>query len=115
MKNSIPKYESDLLRDNADCLLLFLINENWEAYGYQLIKEIENRSKGYFQFREGTVYPDLHQLESDGFIQGKWRELPNGQERRYYTITEKGKQALDKKMAAWRGFTTAVDLVFKPT
>lgn len=114
MKNDVPKYEPDILRGNADCLLLFLINEDGQAYGYQLIKEIERRSKGYFQFREGTVYPALHRLEKEGLIQGQWRQLPSGQERRYYAITDKGKQALDEKMAAWRGFTTAVDLIFKP-
>jgi len=114
MKGKAPEYASDLLRGNTDVLLLFLIEER-HTYGYQLIKEIERRSQNYFQFKEGTVYPALHRLENDGLIQGEWQELPNKQERRYYRITEKGRQVLREKMAAWQVFTTAVNLVFNPT
>ena len=112
MKGNAP-YGADLLRGNTDILLLFLIEEH-PTYGYELIKEIEKRSNNYFQFKEGTVYPALHRLESDGLIQGEWQELPNKQERRYYRITEKGRQVLSEKVAAWQGFTTAVNLVFNP-
>ena len=114
MKGKSPEYASDLLRGNTDVLLLFLIEER-HTYGYQLIKEIERRSQNYFQFKEGTVYPALHRLENDGLIQGEWQELPNKQERRYYRITEKGRQVLREKMTAWQVFTTAVNLVFNPT
>ena len=112
MKGNTP-YAADLLRGNTDILLLFLIEEN-PTYGYELIKEIEKRSNNYFQFKEGTVSPALHRLESDGLIQGEWQELPNKQERRYYRITEKGQQVLRERVAAWQGFTTAVNLVFNP-
>lgn len=115
MKNRLSKYEADLLRGNTDCLLLFLIEEQQFTYGYQLIKEIEKRSEGYFRFKEGTVYPALHRLENEGLIQGEWQELPNRQRRRYYRITEKGKQALRERLTAWQGFTTAVNFVFNPT
>ncbi len=113
MQGNFPNYAPDLLRGNTDVLLLFLIEEHL-TYGYQLIKEIEKRSQNYFQFKEGTVYPALHRLENDGLIQGEWQELPSKQERRYYRITEKGRQALREKMAAWQGFTSAVNLVFNP-
>jgi PadR family transcriptional regulator PadR len=115
MQGNLPKHEADLLRGNTDCLLLFLIKEEQYTYGYRLIKEIEKRSEGYFRVKEGTVYPALHRLENEGLIQGEWQELPNGQERRYYRITQKGKQVLREKMVAWQGFTTAVNLVLKPT
>ena len=109
------KYEADLLRGNTDLLLLFLIREKQYAYGYQLIKEIRKRSEGYFHFKEGTVYPALHRLEDEGLLHGEWQQLPNGQDRRYYHLTEKGNQALSEKMSAWQGFITAVKLVFEPT
>jgi len=115
MRSNLSKYEPDLLRGNTEILLLFLIEEQQYGYGYQLIKQVEKRSEGYFRFREGTVYPALHRLEKEGLIQGEWQELPNGQERRYYHMTEKGKQVLNEKMATWQGFTTAVNLVLKAT
>jgi len=42
-------------------------------YGYQIIKELERRSQGYFKFKEGTLYPALHRLERAGLIVGKWQ------------------------------------------
>ena len=83
-------------------------------YGYQLIKEIGRRSGGYFQFREGTIYPALHRLEKEGLIEGKWKRISSGQERRYYYITELGHQVLNQKRDEWLGFSAAVNLIIEP-
>jgi len=114
MSSSSPAYNPDLLRGNTESMLLFLINEHHYTYGYRLIKEIEERSQGFFRFKEGTVYPALRKLENDGLIQGEWQQLPNGQERRYYRITEKGKEVLKERITMWQNFTSAMNLVFKP-
>jgi PadR family transcriptional regulator, regulatory protein PadR len=115
MEESSRAYDSDLLRGNTDSLLLFLINEQHETYGYRLIKEIEERSGGYFRFKEGTVYPALRKLENDGLVRGEWKKLPNGQERRYYEITDLGRHLLRKKLDMWQSFASAMALVMKPT
>jgi len=107
-------YDSDLLRGNTDSLLLFLINEHGQTYGYRLIKEIEERSQGYFRFKEGTVYPALRKLENDGLIKGEWQKLPNGQERRYYAMTDHGCELLQHKLDMWQSFASAMALVMKP-
>jgi PadR family transcriptional regulator, regulatory protein PadR len=104
-----------ILRGSADGLLLFLINETEQSYGYQIIREIEKRSEGYLRFKEGTVYPALHKLENQGLIYGEWSELPNGQQRRCYRITDKGRNELDERIRAWVGFQNAVNLIFKPS
>ena len=114
MENIQTDYPPDLLRGSTDILLLSLIDEMGSAYGYQMIKEIEKRSQGYFQCKEGTIYPALRKLENDGLTKGDWLELSSGQRRRYYQITPKGQEALAKKIAIWKDFTTAVNLVFKP-
>jgi PadR family transcriptional regulator PadR len=115
MADSPRGYDSDLLRGNTDSLLLFLINEQGETYGYRLIKEIGERSGGYFRFKEGTVYPALRKLENEGLILGEWKKLPNGQERRYYTMTGQGRELLRQKLAMWQSFASAMALVMKPT
>ena len=102
-----------MFRGSTDGLLLFLINEQEMTYGYQIIKEIERRSQGYLRFKEGTIYPALHKLENQGLISGEWIELPNGQQRRCYRITDKGKNALDERLKAWEGFSNALNLIFK--
>lgn len=103
-------YGRELLKGNTNCLLLCLINQQ-PTYGYQIIKELEKRSNGYFRFKEGTLYPALHRMEKEKLIKGKWQMLPNGQQRRYYYITEKGQQALAKRLAEWQDFSTAVRLI----
>ncbi|MGB8706653.1 MAG: helix-turn-helix transcriptional regulator [Dehalococcoidia bacterium] len=107
-------YERELLKGSTDSLLLSLINRH-PTYGYQIIKELEKRSKGYFQFKEGTLYPALHRLEKAGLIQGKWQRLPGGQERRYYYMTPKGQKALAERLVVWQDFSTAVALIVQPT
>ena len=114
MRGNNPGYLPDLLRGNTEALLLFLIEELEATYGYQLIKEIEKRSRGFFQFKEGTVYPALRKLENDGLLRGEWQEMPNGQERRYYRITPRGEEALVKKLAMWLASNPALDAYSTP-
>jgi len=83
-------------------------------YGYQIIKELEKRSQGYFKFKEGTLYPALHRLENAGLITGKWQLLSNGRPRRYYHITAKGRSKVTVEMAQWQDFLTAMNLIMQP-
>lgn len=107
------KYGRELLKGSTDHLILSLIGQE-PVYGYRLIKEIGMRSEGYFQFKESTLYPALHRLERDGLIKGKWEHLTNGQERRYYYLTEAGRRVLSEKRDEWKGFSAAVNLVIEP-
>ena len=69
MEVSKELYRRELLKGSTDTLLLSLLAEE-SMYGYKLVKEMDKRSSGYFQFKEGTLYPALHRLERDGMIQG---------------------------------------------
>jgi DNA-binding PadR family transcriptional regulator len=91
-----------------DSLILSLLARK-PMYGYQLIKETEEKSGGVFKFREGTLYPALHRLERAKFIQGKWQVLPKGQQRKYYFITEKGLRALGQRKSEWLKFSSALN------
>ncbi len=104
----------ELLKGSIDSLLLSLMEEH-PMYGYQIIKELEKRSQGYFRFKEGTLYPALHRLETAGLVNGKWELLPNGRQRRYYYITDKGRRSLATRMSEWREFFTAVNLIIQPS
>ncbi len=106
-------YGRELLKGSTDPILLCMISKK-PMYGYQIIKDLDLMSKGYFQFKEGTLYPALHRLEKAGLIRGKWEKLNNGQVRRYYSITEKGLRALEERMETWRSFSAAINLVIQP-
>ena len=105
-------YERELLKGSTDSLVLSVISDS-PTYGYELIRELERRSSGYFHFREGTLYPALHRMEKNGLIQGRWQTLPGGQERRYYYITPKGTEALSRKRTTWSDFAAAVRSVLE--
>ena len=105
-------YQRELLKGNTETLLLSLV-EREPMYGYQLAKEIEQRSSGYFQFKEGTLYPALHRLERAGLVRGVWASSLTGQQRRYYSITEKGLADLRHKSTEWNQFSKAVNLVME--
>ncbi len=103
----------ELMKGSSESLLLCLIGQQ-PMYGYQILKELERRSQGYFKFKEGTLYPALHRLEKRGLITGKWQMLPSGRQRRYYYITNKGQRLLAVKRSQWQDFLTAMNLIIKP-
>ena len=105
--------EGEILKGTAHSLLLCLLSQQ-PMYGYQIIKELEKKSAGYFKFKEGTLYPALHRLEKAGLITGKWQLLPNGRPRKYYHITDKGLRVLVEKRGEWHDFLAAMNLIIEP-
>jgi DNA-binding PadR family transcriptional regulator len=105
---------AQLLKGNTDILLLSLLVRE-PMYGYQMIKELERRSQGFFRLGEGTLYPVLHRLERAGLVKARWERLPNGGERRYYSLTRRGERRLEEQASAWARFASAVDLIVRPT
>jgi len=103
----------ELMKGNTDSLLLYLISQQ-PMYGYQIMKELERKSQGYFKFKEGTLYPALHRLERTGLTLGRWQVLPGGRQRRYYHITDKGRSTLAEKRNQWQEFLAAMNLVLRP-
>ena len=100
-------YAQELLRGVTDFLLLSLINE-LPRHGYQIVKELGKRSQGYFKLKSGTIYPVLHRLEIAGLVTSRWQQVTERQRRRYYEITELGRQTLSQRLAEWQSFCTAV-------
>jgi PadR family transcriptional regulator PadR len=101
------------IKGTTGSLLLLLISQQ-PMYGYQIIKELERRSQGYFKFKEGTLYPALHRLERAGLIRGKWQMLPSGQQRKYYYLTDRGLLSVAEKRSQWQDFLAAMNLIIQP-
>ena len=106
-------HQQEMLKGNTETLLLALLEEE-AMYGYQIVKEMEQRSSGYFAFKEGTLYPALHRLEKDKLVEGRWEDTPNNVRRRYYLITAKGHQALSDRLTEWQRFSNAMNLIMLP-
>jgi len=80
------------------------------SHGYRIAQRIKERSEGVLDFKEGTLYPALHKLENEGFVES-CEEMEKGRPRRNYRITESGRGALAKDRAEWRELSRAVTMI----
>ena len=101
---------AEILKANTLTLILALLGEQ-AMYGYQIAKEVQRRSDGTLRFRQGLLYPALHQLERDGLIEGEWQASPRGPRRRYYRLTAKGRMESAALRGQWESFSKAVNQV----
>lgn len=75
--------------------LLILLSKK-PCHGYEMMKEVEDRTEGFWKPTAGGVYPTLQSLEKSGYIEGEWDS--EKRKRKIYHITEHGKQILDKAL-----------------
>lgn len=108
----MPSLDHQLLKGSLDILLLVLL-ERGPRYGYQIVKEVRERSEGVLDLKQGTLYPALHRLEQAGMVEGYWETRPDGADRRYYRLTPQGAAAAQDHRAAWQRFSAAVDGVLR--
>jgi PadR family transcriptional regulator PadR len=100
-------YIQQLLKGLIDPIILSIVNK-LPMYGYQIVKELEKKTEGYLKLAGGTVYPSLIRLEKNGLVVSKWRQITEAKGRRYYEITEKGKQFLASRSGEWQDFCAVV-------
>jgi PadR family transcriptional regulator, regulatory protein PadR len=81
--------------------MLLMILERGESYGYDLIQQLKQRSNGELNIAEGTLYPVLKKMEEKEWIKAVWKTADNGRDRRYYSITRKGKEQLKEQVSQW--------------
>jgi len=98
----------ELLKGSTIILILNLISKK-TMYGYEMIKEIEEKSNGVFKLKEGTLYPILHTLEAKGLVMAYWGEGSGKRPRKYYRIMEAGVLSLKEKEEEWITFSSTVD------
>ena len=103
----------ELMHGSVEVVILKLLSEH-DMYGYEMIKTVNERSNGYFQWREGSLYPCLHKLESDGLVKSYSRE-GNGKIRRYYTLTNTGREAAVSRTESTREFCAMLSMLLQPT
>ena len=94
------KMTSDLLRGHTDTMILRLLSED-DRYGYEIVKLIAQRSGGRYQLKEATMYSGLRRLEADGDITWYWGDESRGGRRKYFKITEKGKDTYIRNKGNW--------------
>jgi DNA-binding PadR family transcriptional regulator len=81
--------------------IVLMLLRSQESYGYQIIQGLRDKTAGQLNIAEGTLYPILKKMESKKWIEGTWKKADSGRERRYYSITFKGKQELEQQYSQW--------------
>ncbi len=89
-------------KGSTDFLILSLLKDR-PMYGYEIIQQLERRSGGYFEMKEGLLYPALHRMQHNGWLTSDWRSV-DGRRRKYYAITKVGGEILGEQAAEWKTF-----------
>ncbi len=99
--------DSRLLWGTVDMLILDVVSRG-PTYGYQIAQSVLSQSKGYFELKEGSLYPALHRMERQKLLRSYWVDTDEGRRRKFYDLTPAGRRALKEKREEWERFATGV-------
>jgi PadR family transcriptional regulator len=98
----------ELVAASTEPLILTLLSKG-ESYGYALIQEVKRLSGAKIEWADGMLYPVLHRMEREGWIESHWGEAETGRKRKYYSLKKDGRKALKDQREQW----STVSEVFK--
>lgn len=104
------KLRSQLLKGILEGCILAIIKQE-STYGYEL--SIKLHEQGITNVKEGSIYPILLRLQKERLIEGQMKPSPSGPKRKYYHLTSKGHEALDRFKEYWESIKGPVDLIIK--
>lgn len=112
MKTPDPaRIERELMRGAGPVAVLKLLHRR-EMYGYELVEALESKTDGVLAMGQSTLYPMLYNLESQGFIEGSWKQAEltraGGRDRKYYRLTDKGRKRLADDSKQWEAVIRAM-------
>ncbi|WP_110926882.1 PadR family transcriptional regulator [Bacillus massiliglaciei] len=97
----------EMLKGTIDLLILSTLSAA-DNYGYEISKEIKERTDGMFEIQEATLYLALKRLEKQGFIEAYWGKESQGSKRKYYHVTEIGTDQLQQMKTDWTSISEMV-------
>ena len=101
------KYIKGFLED----IVLHLIHEKGEMYGYEITKKVQEISNGTISVTEGALYPVLHKLENNGLLSSDFKK-ENGRMRKYYSLTQNGEKDSMASIRDVHDFLAGLNSVF---
>ncbi len=103
---------TDLVQGTLDLLILKSIRLE-PMHGWAIAERIRQVSKDVLRVNQGALYPALHRLEQQGWIEAEWGESENNRRAKYYSLTKSGKKYLQSEQANWERLSAAIGLVLK--
>lgn len=104
---------SDIIRGYTDTIILSQLIKK-DSYGYEINKAIENITKGSYELKEATLYTTFRRLETAGYIVSYWGDEAVGARRKYYAITESGRQLFEENVSDWQKAKVMIDQLLTP-
>lgn len=92
----------DLVAASATPLVLAILQEEGESYGYAIQKRVMELSGGELEWADGMIYPLLHRLERNEYIEATWGKSETGRRRKYYSLTGRGRKELSSQKRQWK-------------
>ena len=103
---------SDLVQGTLDLLLLKIL-ELEPLHGWAISLRLRSMSGEVLQVSEGSLYPALHKLEQEGWIEAEWKQTENNRRAKFYSLTRLGKKQLESETANWRRLSAAITHVIQ--
>jgi DNA-binding PadR family transcriptional regulator len=102
----------ELVAASTEPLILSLLAQG-ESYGYALIQEVRRLSGDKIEWTDGMLYPVLHRMEREGWIQSRWGQAETGRKRKYYSLKREGRHALKEQRDQWVSVSRVLRLLWK--
>jgi len=102
-------------RKGSTLLLILSILYDGPLHGYAIMRELEERSEGYFTMTAALLYPTLHQMERDDLVEGQWEGAQGQRRKKIYSITAHGKEQLTQARGEWKHFFDRLFGVISPS
>lgn len=99
---------ADLIRGHINTIILRSLYDG-DKYGYEIIAEIERKSHGQYAMKQPSLYSALKRLESQGYITSYWGGSVAGGRRKYFSLTEEGREISERNQAEWEYSRTVID------
>jgi transcriptional regulator len=108
----MPEPALELLKGTLDLLILRTL-ELRPMHGSAIAERISQVTHGAFQVKAGSLFPALHRLEQEGWIEGEWRESTEGRRVRSYTLTRDGRRQLAVEKKTWARIVQATSALLE--
>jgi transcriptional regulator len=102
----------DLLPGTLDLLILRTL-QTQSLHGWAIAERIQQISQDVLQINQGSLYPALHRLEHQGWIEAEWAVSELGRRAKYYALTASGRKQLALEAGEWERMATAISRVMK--
>ncbi len=107
------KGKNDILQGTLTLLVLRVLATRGALHGYALTGLIQETSAELLRVEEGSLYPALHRMEQEGWLKSGWDVTERGRQAKFYQITDKGRQQLERERESWERLTKGVARVMR--